>query len=93
MSAEESAAQVVTTPSTASCPSPRLSAGSAKALLPSPSPGKQRQHVQQHVRQPVRMLGVPYDPAGLKCGQPWYTHRFQIGQPPAALPCAGGSET
>ena len=54
--AEGSAGQVVTPPSTAAAPSPRLSAGSAKALLPSPPPGKRRRHVQQAVRRPVRVL-------------------------------------
>ena len=69
MSADESAAQVVTPPSTAAGPSPRLSASSAKALLPSPPPGRRRRHVQQHVTQPVRTLGVPCGPTGLKYAQ------------------------
>ena len=92
VSAEKSAAQVVTPPSTAAAPSPRLSAGSAKALLPSPPPGKQRRHVQQHVRQPVRVLGMPRGPTGLKCARPEDTHKSQTEQPPAALPCAKGNE-
>ena len=73
--AEGSAAQVVTPPSTAAAPSPRLSAGSAKALLPSPPPGQQRRHVQQHVRQPVRILDMPSGPTGLKRAQCWYTRK------------------
>ena len=81
MAADGSAAQVVTPPSTAAAPSPRLSAGSAKALLPSPPPGKRRRHVQQHVRQPVRTLGMPCGPAGPDCAQSVDTHTPKQNSP------------